>query len=90
MDLGDREGRTEESGGETDQDVTYERREKRFTWSSSPFIFYIKKLFICIDVYNVYTYITCVWLFCLHECLCPVCMPGVLISHKRVPDPLEL
>jgi hypothetical protein len=31
-----------------------------------------------------------VWVFCLHICLCTVCVPGAHGSQRRVSDPLEL
>lgn len=34
-------------------------------------------------------YLNPIYLFCLHVCLCTLCMPGTYRDHKRVSDPLE-
>lgn len=35
-------------------------------------------------------FVLCVWVFCLHVCLCPTCMAGVCEGQKRALDPLKL
>jgi hypothetical protein len=35
-------------------------------------------------------FILCVWLFCLHVCLCTTCMPCACRGQKRASDPLEV
>jgi hypothetical protein len=34
-------------------------------------------------------FILCVWMFCLHVYLCPICVPGTHGGQKRVSDPWE-
>lgn len=38
----------------------------------------------------IYNFIFCIWGFCLHVCLCPICMPCAGGSKKMVVDPLGL
>ena len=35
-------------------------------------------------------FILCVWIFCLHVCLCIMCVPGACRGQKRASDPVEL
>lgn len=32
----------------------------------------------------------CMGAFCMHVCLCAMCVPGTYKCQKRAPDPLEL
>ena len=34
--------------------------------------------------------VLCVWVFCLHVCLCNTCMLGTYRSQKKMSDPLHL
>lgn len=34
--------------------------------------------------------VLCVWVFCLHVCLCTMCVPGAYRGQKKVLDSLEL
>ena len=40
--------------------------------------------------YVSFSFILCVWVFCLHVCLCTMCMPGAYEGQKRASDALEL
>lgn len=37
-----------------------------------------------IKTFNFFNFILCAWVFCLHECMCTVCMPGAIGGWKKV------
>jgi hypothetical protein len=45
---------------------------------------------IVLCVKNFLDLISCVWVFCLHPCLCTTCMPETVRGQKRESDPLDL
>lgn len=54
------------------------KREEMLSTSSS--------YFFSFDLYFIF----CVWVLCLHVCICTICVPGAFRDQKRVSGPLEL
>jgi hypothetical protein len=49
-----------------------------------------KLIFALVDLKHLKIFIYVYWSYCLHECLCTMCMPGAQRRQKRVSDALGL
>lgn len=49
-----------------------------------------KMLFILVEFFGFFLLVLYVWMFCLHICLCTVCVPCAYGDQRRALAPLNL